>query len=187
MTQIHATVVADARLDALKQQLDDPRVAAAISQLLDHADLLALLVSGLDTLIRRSETVSDSVIAGLNDLRTGAAAPMLDLASIGQLTASLTTLAKVLAASTPALERLIESDLVAPATVDTVALAGRALAAGHARAQQNNTTVSGIRAALKLLKDPDIARGLGLLSEVARGLGQELNRTAPGTSDRAGL
>ena len=38
--------------DAVRERLDDPRVAEALTTLLDHADLLAVLVSGLDGFVR---------------------------------------------------------------------------------------------------------------------------------------
>jgi hypothetical protein len=53
---------------ALAERLAEPRTAAAISTLLDHADLLALLVSGLDGLVSRGDTITDSLAYGLSEL-----------------------------------------------------------------------------------------------------------------------
>jgi len=46
---------------ALAKRLAEPRTAAAVNTLLDHADLLALLVSGLDGLVSRGDTITDSL------------------------------------------------------------------------------------------------------------------------------
>jgi hypothetical protein len=47
--------------NTLAQRLAEPRTAAALNALLDHADLLALLVSGLDELISRGDTINGAV------------------------------------------------------------------------------------------------------------------------------
>ncbi len=186
MTHSTATLVTPDTVAVLRRKLDDPAVAEALGQLLDHADLLALMVTGLDGLVRRSETVGDSVIAGLDELRAGAG-PVADLMAdldLAGLARSLATLSRILVDSAPALDRLLKSDLVAPATVDTVALAGRALTRGYAKAQANHASVTGLRAVLRLLKDPDVGRGLGFLAEVARSLGQELRASEPSPGAR---
>jgi hypothetical protein len=53
---------------ALAERLAEPRTAAAINTLLDHADLLALLVSGLDGLVSRGDTITDSLADGVSEL-----------------------------------------------------------------------------------------------------------------------
>lgn len=188
VAQLDATLVASDRLEALRQKLDDPGVAAALGELLDHADLLALLVSGLDGFIRRSETVSDSLVSGLGELRAGSGitADVIAGIDLAGLAASLATLSRLLVGAAPALERLTHSDLIAPDAVDVVSLAGRALADGHARAERDQVSVTGVRALLRLLKDPDVGRAIGFLGEVAKSLGRELNRTAELSSGAGG-
>ena len=55
--------------EQLAEQLKDPAVVGSLLTLLDHADLLAVLVTGLDQLISRSEVIGDSVLGGIAELR----------------------------------------------------------------------------------------------------------------------
>ena len=50
-----------------------------------------------------------------------------------------------------------------------------AVAVGAERARADGTSVLGLRAALRLLKDPEVGRGLGLVAEIARALGRRID------------
>jgi hypothetical protein len=68
-----ACVVANAQVarspvDGLRARLDDPQVAAALDDLLRHADLLAPLVDGLDGGIRRGDVIHPSTPASVEVL-----------------------------------------------------------------------------------------------------------------------
>lgn len=67
--------------------------------------------------------------------------------------------------------------MVEPETIDLLGTLSKAATAGMANAEANETKVAGIRGALKALKDPDVQRGLGVLIEVSRSLGQQVART----------
>lgn len=54
---------------ALAARHNDPAVAGSLSSLLDHADLIALLVASLDGFIARSEVIGDSLVDGISELR----------------------------------------------------------------------------------------------------------------------
>ena len=41
-------------------------------------------------------------------------------------------------------------------------------------AEAQNTSLDGVRATFRALRDPDVARGLGMLVEVARAIGKTL-------------
>jgi uncharacterized protein YjgD (DUF1641 family) len=45
-------------------------------------------------------------------------------------------------------------------------------------AQEKGTAVNGLLPMLRILRDPDVGRGLGLMVEVARALGRTLERGA---------
>ncbi|MBK6885325.1 MAG: hypothetical protein IPH03_01935 [Tetrasphaera sp.] len=62
-------IATDPQVSALRAKLDDPQVAASLTRILDHADLLALLVVGLDGAIQRSEVIGNSLAGSLTDLR----------------------------------------------------------------------------------------------------------------------
>ena len=58
---------------ALMARLEDPAVAASLVTLLDHADLLAVLVQGLDGFIARSEIIGNSLLDSVTELRESVA------------------------------------------------------------------------------------------------------------------
>lgn len=173
---LNGSLAAPDRVDELKARLDDPKVAAALSSLLDHADLLAILVSGLDAFIARGDTITDSLGDGIEDLRATGGGSFPDPAELARLVGSLGSMAGTLGEAGPLLERVVGSDVTSQAAIDVVSLAARALVDGHTRAQATHARVQGVRALLRLLKDDDLARGLGFLVEVGRALGRELDQ-----------
>ncbi len=171
----NAPVLVSDRAETLRARLDDPKVADALGTLLDHADLLALLVSGLDAFIARGDVIADSLTDGVQDLRTvsgGTAFPPPE--DLGKLVVSLGALTATLGQAAPVLDRVIASDVTGQPALDVVSLAARALVEGHARAQANESRVAGLRSMLRVLKDDDVGRGLGFLVEVSRALGRQL-------------
>ncbi len=61
--------VAVSPADQIRDRLDDPTVAASLNALLDHADLLAVLVTGLDGFVRRGDLITDSLTSAVNDFK----------------------------------------------------------------------------------------------------------------------
>ncbi|MEM9042322.1 MAG: DUF1641 domain-containing protein [Actinomycetota bacterium] len=154
------------------ERLNDPAVAASLVTLLDNAELLSTLVIGLSALIERSETIVDSVAEGVHefkaagsDLRPEGAPSLAELGSVaGELTAAA-----------PALSAVLSSAMVRPDTIELLSLVSEAATEGAERARTNQTEVGGPIAALKSLKDPNVARGLGLVIEIARSLGRRMD------------
>jgi uncharacterized protein YjgD (DUF1641 family) len=58
--------------------------------------------------------------------------------------------------------------------VQVLGRVGQAAVQGVHTAEQNHTELSGLRATFRALRDPDVARGLGLMVEVARAIGKTL-------------
>ena len=48
---------------------------------------------------------------------------------------------------------------------------------GVERARRDQTEVGGVFSAVKALRDPDVARGLGTVIEIARSLGRRMGAT----------
>lgn len=149
---------------ALQKRLNDPAVANALSSLLDHADLLAILVEGLDGFVARSEVIGDSLVSSLTELRavvadnetlSGAGA------DLGQLVGTASKLAK--------------SDLVKPEVVDQLSVLARGLVKGGTLYDASPVEVTGIFSLARLLKDPDITRALSYVATLAKAVGQELD------------
>lgn len=178
------SVQQQASLDTLMERLDDPQVAAALLNLLDHVDLLAILIVGLDGMVSRTETIGNSLVEGIQDLKDVAAANDTAMsADPGQILASLMTLSSALPKVTPAITRLMDSGaiddvlnsgIVDPVMINQVTMIGRAMTSGAANAEANPVQVNGLFSAMKLLKDPDIQRAVSYFASVAKSIGVEL-------------
>ena len=151
----------EAPTDALLDKLQEPAVAAAVANLLDHAELVAVLLEGLDQFVARSETIGDSLFASVDELRTTVA---------GNETLAGFDAAGLLDSA----HRLAASGVVSPPAIDSMATVARGIVAGGERFTQDPVEVTGIFSLTRLLKDPDIRRALSSGATVARSLGQEL-------------
>lgn len=164
--------------DTLRDRLDDPHVAAALNTLLDHADVLAVLLSGLDGFLSRGDTITDSVSAAVVELRGASSAVLpgadaLKDVDLQSLATSLASLSGSVVTAAPALNTVLSSGLTKPETAAVLASIGDALGDGKAGAANPPKGIYGL---WKATKDPDFARGLGFLIAVATSFGRRVNR-----------
>lgn len=167
-----------APIDALKQQLDDPAVASALGNILDHADLLAILIVGLDGFVSRSEVIGDELISSFGEMRGLAEGSDLGGINPGGIVDSLKTLSSAL----PALTHMVDSGLLdslvdsiaQPAVVEQLAHVTKGVAAGLTAPP---VEVGGALSLLRQLKDPEVSRGLGFALSLLKSIGAELNAT----------
>ncbi|BBY65976.1 DUF1641 domain-containing protein [Mycolicibacterium helvum] len=172
--------VAVSPADQIRDKLDDPKVAASLNNLLDHADLLAVLVTGLDGLVRRGDVIADSLSCAVNDFKGASVAGVpgaealksVDLQSLAQ---SLATLSNSLVGAAPALNSLLSSRLTDPQTAEVLAALGQALVDGKAAAAAPGGP-KGLFGLWKVTKDPDVVRGLGFMIQVARSFGRQVGQ-----------
>lgn len=180
-------IATDPQVSALRAKLDDPQVAASLTRILDHADLLALLVVGLDGAIQRSEVIGNSLAGSLTDLRAMQSADDYPLRGIDlkELASSLGAIAQASPRVTPAITKVVDSGLIdavmdsgitEPGVIEQVGRLGRGLAQGAEAARIHEISVSGPLTLLKALKDPDIARGMSFFLNVLKSMGAELGR-----------
>jgi len=153
--------------DELRARLDDPQVAAALGLILDNADTLALGLVALDGLLRRADTISDNIESSLKDVRTVADSFSYLAAPTKRLTQDAPHIAD-------AAEALLESGMLSREVVNLLGRLAGAMVDGAEQARRNRTTVNGILPALRALRDPDVAKGLGFLIEVSRALGKAI-------------
>ncbi|CAN5760298.1 DUF1641 domain-containing protein [soil metagenome] len=161
--------------DRLRARLDDPVVASSLDTLLQHADLVAVLLTGLDGLVRRSDTIGDSLTSAIGEFKgdfTGA--DLFKGVDFAGLARSLVSLSDKLVGATPAINTLLASPLTDPQAAEVLGQLGQALVDGKAAAAQNPEGPKGVFALLKLTKDKDVTRGLGFLIQVARAFGRQL-------------
>ena len=111
----------------MRDRLDDPQVAAALNTLLDHADVLAVLVSGLDGFVRRGDTITSTLSSAVSEFRGASSAGAIPGAEafkgvdLQTLAASLATLSGSVAGATPALNTLLTSKLTDPQAAQVLA------------------------------------------------------------------
>lgn len=183
---------------ALNARLTDPRVANSLASLLDHADLIAVLVEGLDQFVARSEIIGDSLLAGITELRsTLENNPALkdsgvDLQAVTDAGVSLAAVlpqaapGMVRAVESGAIDRLLASDLVSPEAVGQVEILARGFARGQEQFDHRPVEIGGPLSLLRLLKDPDVNRAISYFATVAKAVGQELSAgSTPSTAPHA--
>lgn len=164
--------------DSVRDRLDDPQVAAALNTLLDHADVLAVLVSGLDGFVRRGDTITDTVSSAVAEFRGASTAGIpgadaLKGVDVQSLVSSLATLSGSVVGATPALNTLLSSGLTDPQAAQVLASLGDSLVDGKAGAANPPKGLYGL---WKATKDPDVARGLGFLLAVAKSFGRRVGQ-----------
>lgn len=180
---------------ALTDRLNDPVVTAALTSLLDRAELIAVLLEGLDQFVARTEVIGDSLVDGISELRSavGSNPAMRDSGvDLQALAEAGTSLAAVLPRAVPGIvaavdggvvEKLVNSGVLDGPAVDQVALLGQGLARGSREFAEQPIAVGGALSVLRLLKDPDINRAISYFATVAKAIGQEL-AAAPQTSEK---
>lgn len=171
--------------DELAARLDDPRIRSSLTQILDHADMLATMVVAVDGLLRRAEVISDSLSSGVAEIRDAVAGPAgsapwsgIDVAAVSQ---NATRLSSALVAGLPAVERVLRSPLADPKTADLLANMGEALLQGQQAAAADRHAPRGVFALLRAARDPDVSRGLGFMIQIARAFGRQL-ATSPASA-----
>jgi hypothetical protein len=169
-------------VEALIARLDEPNVANGLHQLLDHLDLLAVLVNGLNGLMTRGDTISDSLADAVIEMRGAKLAGMPDLGQTLALVQHLGGLVTPLLNVLPSVESALQSDLGGVGLADIAGAASRAAVRGVQQATTERAPIDGVRALLKVVKDPDVGRALGFVVAIAKALGQELKSLETGAA-----
>lgn len=165
----HSPAPQSAAAESLLARLDDPRTASALHQLLDNAELLAMLAGMLDGLIRRGETVSANLASGLVEARTAAASAGVNAGEGRATAAELAALLPAMRAALPGLQTLLSSRLLEPQTVGALETLSGAVVQGMRAAPAEK---SGLRGLLASLRDPETASGIQTLLAMAKAVGR---------------
>ncbi|TIC82614.1 DUF1641 domain-containing protein [Nocardioides sp. GY 10127] len=158
----------------LASRLDDPQVAASLATLLEHADLVAVLLEGLDGFLARSESIGASLMEAVVDARATVEGNEL----LGELQVDVPKVAG-------AAVRLINADLLTPEAVDQVSVLARGLVQGGEDYKAAPIEVGGPLSLLKLLKDPDVNRAISYFATVAKAIGREVAKGPDTPTTRA--
>jgi hypothetical protein len=172
----------------LAARLDDPTVAQSLHTLLDHADLLAVLVLGLDGLARRGDVITDALVDSVSELRAlQRPAGLPDAAELLRIGQQIGAMVGPAVDILPTVEYLLRSDLGDTRVIDIAAMASRAIVAGSqvSEAASEKERRPGLFALWRASRDKDTRRALGFGLGVAKALGRELKAAegAPTTRD----
>lgn len=185
-------------LEHLLDQVNNPETAAALTQVLKSAPLLALLLSALEGAIQRSEIITDNIGESLREIRvSGSNGKSVDFAAVAaQLSSVVPQVAETLpqlvpqiphlvqvgtklgeVTDSPEFDALLSSGMFAPRTVNLLGEIGDTLAETHKNFQDNPRQI-GLVGLLTSLRDPDVQRALGFSIELLKGIGQMLAKNA---------
>lgn len=158
--------------DDLLERLEEPAVVAALNTLLDHADVLALALVALDGFLSRGDVIANALADAAVEFRgvsiDGGPLAGVDIKAVARTVASLSG---PLVAATPALTELIDR-ATDPKTLEVANQLTTAVVEGGRNAA-NTPPPGGAFALLRTLKDPDVARGIGFFTEVAKAFGRQ--------------
>jgi uncharacterized protein YjgD (DUF1641 family) len=170
--------------------LSDARTLTALNELLQHAELIAYLVSAIDALLKRSDTMIESVGGILQEL--GAATPdasnsLLTLlqtlherrdylprliVAVPQFTEIIEKLAPFIASEE--FNALLESGIFHPDTVTLLARAGDIFVDAYNDDRTAERRLGPV-GALRALNDPDVQRVVAWMVNFSRRFGKSLN------------
>jgi hypothetical protein len=161
---LNGQLVASSPAEALRARLDEPQVAAALNNLLDHADLLAIVAVALDGFLSRGDVIANTLAEAVGELRGSG--------GIGNPLAGVDVKGLVGAAkdAAPAIQNLL-GQVGDPRTVETVTQLTTAVAEAR---KSPAPAPTGALALLRALKDPEVAAGLGFFLDVARQFGRQI-------------
>ncbi len=166
---VNGQLVARSPADDLLARLEEPQVLAALNNLLNHADLLSMLVVSLDGFLSRGDVIADSLSEAIGDFRGVAGGnPAASFDAMGLMT----TVGK-LGAATPAINAVLTS-MTDPRAIDVVTALTDSVAEARENAAKAPAAPTGIFGLMRALKDEDVSRGLGFMIEVAKAFGQRL-------------
>ncbi|WP_432840233.1 DUF1641 domain-containing protein [Dactylosporangium sp. CA-092794] len=166
--------VAPEPIHDLLARLAEPRTVESLNRLLDHLDLLAVLVVGLDGLLSRGDTIADSIGEAVRELRP--AGSSIDIGQLLGLGRQLMDAAPAVLAMLPVLESVAASELSDPRLIELASTVSRAAVRGAAEANREPARKAGLRTLWRASRDEDVARALAFAVTVAKSLGQELAR-----------
>ena len=172
--------IAHQPVDAVTERLNDPAVAASLVTILDHIELLSMMISGLNDFFERGDTIIESLAAGVSDVRDAQSARGAKFDIMGAVDHAKASLelfndaVPTIKAGLPTVNKLLQSGIVNDQMIDILRMVGESAVEGTQNAEANGTTVKGLRGTMKALKEPEVARGMGLLVEIAKALGKKL-------------
>jgi uncharacterized protein YjgD (DUF1641 family) len=145
----------------LEKRLEDPKTAAALEAILEHADVLAMAVTTLHSFLARSPQIIEAVREGVRDLS------VIEEASVGKVRNW------PLQGISEKFRLLNEAGIFDTETVVAVARTGQSLRDSY-KAQATVPKPIKALGIWKALREPEVQLAAGLLVDFARRLGSDL-------------
>ncbi|MCB0033356.1 MAG: DUF1641 domain-containing protein [Anaerolineales bacterium] len=169
--------------------LSNPKTLEAIIVLMENMDKLAFAVQAIDGFLQRADVIIESVATSVHDARLGIESSDLKKAlgtlpqlidATPQLLEATSQLLPILASEpmqnfihSGALDRLLNSGILAPQTVNVVGHAGGALVESYDKTRATDNR-AGLLALLGAVRDPDVQKALGFFVEFGKQFGKEI-------------
>lgn len=198
LTNRLTALTATPEFEALLNLLSNPSTMTSLQRLLQHAELLAYLVEAIDALIRRSDTIVESINVLLRDIAAGTPGASESLLTLIEMLHRHRDYVPRLIAVVPQFTELVEqigpfvaseefrtlltSGVFDPDTVTLVGRAGDAFVAAYNEDRQAQRRLGPI-GLVRALYDPDVQRIAALLVDFARRFGKSLNGNGKGTAN----
>ncbi|MDW8214316.1 MAG: DUF1641 domain-containing protein [Roseiflexaceae bacterium] len=198
LTSRLTALTATPEFEALLNLLSNPSTMTSLQRLLQHAELLAYLVEAIDALIRRSDTIVESINVLLRDVAAGTPGASESLLTLIEMLHRHRDYVPRLIAVVPQFTELVEqigpfvaseefrtlltSGVFDPDTVTLVGRAGDAFVATYNEDRQAQRRLGPI-GLVRALYDPDVQRIAALLVDFARRFGKSLNGNGKGTAN----
>ena len=163
-----------AHTDALDTMLQDPEIRQALAVIVANAPTLAALAAMGTGLLQRGPDIMDNINESILQLRSadggsGAGQIRPALAAMAQLA----PVAEALATRSEAVTTLLDSAILDPGVVEVIGNLGQAALAADRATRGKTTSVGGIFALNRQLKDPQVQSTLAYLIEFARAFGTQ--------------
>lgn len=158
--------------DALDAMLEDPEIRQSLAVIVANAPTLAALASMGSGLLQRGPDIMDNINASILQLREsdGGNAGGQILPAVRAL-AELAPLAETLATRVDTVRTLLDSTILDPEVVDVIGSVGQAALAADRATRGKRSSVGGLLALNRQLKDPEVQSALSFLIEFARAFG----------------
>lgn len=157
-------------LERLAERLGDPGVQESLLALVEHLDLIALVVTSLDEFLRRGEEIAGVLAEGVAELKVAGSSGGETVSSLGAIARAG---AKLAPRAVPLLERLGASEVLTEDAVANLELVIDALDEARAAARRNSAP-RGATALLRALRNPDVAKGAQFFLAFAAALGRRM-------------
>lgn len=151
--------------DALAAALRDPEVRASLAVIAANAPNIAVLVTSSQALLARGRDIADNINGRVDQLREVSSDHPVDFTRYRDL-------ARALGESSPTIQDFLKSSVLQAEVVDVISRVGEAALEADRLTRNRRSTIGGLLALLRQLKDPQVQQTVGFFVEFAKAFGR---------------